>query len=174
MRRTGKLAAALLLGLSASVATAQDMTTPEGVAAAAAAKGSWWNFGGAKKQADDKKPAPAPRPVASGAERAALEQMRQMKAFLRRQEVCTRLEEIALENNDPELERQAQLLGDLNWQVYQKHTAGLPLGPARGDEAVLNDRLGTGTALPRAGRAPAGRDGGAAYLRSPNDPEGPR
>lgn len=174
MRRTGKLAAALLLGLSASVATAQEMSTPEGVAATAAAKGSWWNFGGAKKKADDKKPAPSPPPGALRAERAALEQIRQMKAFLRRQEVCNRLQEIALENNDPEMERQAQLLDELNWQVYKKHTAGLPLGPAADDEAVLANRLGTGTALPRAGRAPANRDGGAAFLRTPNAPEGPR
>jgi hypothetical protein len=161
MRRTGKLAAALLLGLSASAATAQEMTTPEGVAAAAAAKGSWWSFG-SKKKADDKKAAPLPPPGPSPAERAALEQIRQMKAFLRRQEVCNRLQEIALENNDPELERQAQLLDELNWQVYKKHTAGLPLGPAADDEAVLADRLGTGTALPRAGKAGAGREDGAA------------
>jgi hypothetical protein len=173
MRRTGKVAAALLLGLSASVACAQDKSTPEDVAAAAS-KGSGWGFFGSKKKADDKKPAPAPPPGPSASERAALEQMRQMKAFLRRQEVCTRLEEIALENNDPELERQAQLLSDLNWQVYRQHTAGLPLGPAKDDEAVLSGRLGTGTALPRAGRAPAGRDGAAATLRTPNDAEGPQ
>ena len=172
MRRTGKLAAALLLGLSASVACAQEMTTPEGVAATATAKGSWWSFG-AKKKADDKTAAPAPPPGPSPAERAALEQIRQMKAFLRRQEVCNRLQEIALENNDPELERQAQLLDELNWQVYKKHTAGLPLGPAE-DEALLADRLGTGTALPRAGKAGAGRDGSAAAARTPGRGEGPR
>jgi hypothetical protein len=166
MRRTGKVAAALLLGLSASVAGAQEKTGPEDVAAAAASKGSGWGLFGSKKKADDKKAAPAP-PGPSPAERAALEQARQMKAFLRRQEVCTRLEEIALENNDPELERQAQLLEELNWQVYRQHTAGLPLGPAANDEAVLGGRLGTGTALPRAGRAPAGNDGTAA-LRSSN------
>ncbi len=165
MRRTGKLAAALLLGLSASVATAQEMTTPEGVAAAAAAKGSWWSFGG-KKKADDKKVAPAPPPGPSPTERAALDQIREMKAFLRRQEVCNRLQEIALENNDPELERQAQLLDELNWQVYKRHTAGLPLGPAA-DEAVLADRLGTGTALPQAGKPGAARDGSAAAARTP-------
>jgi hypothetical protein len=173
MRRTGKLAAALLLGLSASVACAQEKDTPEAVAASAA-KGSWWSFGGAKKKADDKKAAPAPPPGPSPTERAALEQIREMKAFLRRQEVCNRLQEIALENNDPELERQAQLLDELNWQVYKKHTAGLPLGPAAEDEAVLADRLATGTALPRAGKAGAGRDGGAAAARTPGRREEPR
>jgi hypothetical protein len=173
MRRTGKVAVALLLGLSASVAWAQEKPGPEDGAAAAASKGGWALWG-SKKKADDKKAAPLPPPGPSPAERAALEQVRQMKAFFRRQEVCTRLEEIALENNDPELERQAQLLGDLNWQVYRQHTAGLPLGPVADDEARLDDRLGTGTALPRAGRAPAGWDGSAASLRTPNAPEGQR
>jgi hypothetical protein len=170
MGRTGKLAAALLLGLSASVAWAQEKQTPEDVAAAAA-KGNGWGLWGAKKKADDKKAAPLPPPGPSRTERAALEQMRQMKAFFRRQEVCTRLEEIALENNDPELERQAQLLGDMNWQVYKQHTAGLPLGPVADDEAVLGGRLATDTALPRPGRAPASRDGGAASLRTFNPAE---
>jgi len=36
--------------------------------------------------------------------------------------------------------------------------------------AVLADRLGTGKALPRAGRAPAGGEGSAA-LRGPNSAE---
>ena len=162
MGRTGKLMAALLLGLSASVAGAQQPKDLE----SAPSKPSGWSFWGNRKMPDKKAP-PAPPPGPSASERAALEQMRQMKAFLRRQEVCTRLEEIALENNDPELERQAQLLSDLNWQVYRQHTAGLPLGPAADDEAVLGGRLGTGTALPRAGRAPAGNNGAAA-LRTAN------
>jgi hypothetical protein len=166
MRRTGKVAAALLLGLSASMARAQSMKDPASVAAAAASKGSTWGPWGSKPKADDKKPAPAPLLGPSSAQRAAVEQMRQMKAFFRRQEVCLRLQEIALANNDPELERQAQQLEDLNWQVYRQHTAGLPLGPGANDEAILNDRLGTGTALPWAGRPSANRDGTAA-LRVP-------
>jgi hypothetical protein len=157
--------AALLLGLSASVAGAQQPKDLE----SAPSKPSGWSFWGNRKMPDKKAP-PAPPPGPSQVERAAMEQVRQMKAYFRRQEVCYRLEEIALENNDPELERQAQLLEELNWQVYRQHTAGLPLGPSANDEAVLADRLGTGKALPRAGRAPAGGEGSAA-LRGPNSAE---
>jgi hypothetical protein len=96
--------------------------------------------------------APAGPPVAEQTKRT---QKQEQNAFLRRILVCDRLRQIAAETNDAALERQADALAEQAWLIYTRRTKSLHLsGP---DAAVLEQNLGTDTAMPRprAG-APAG------------------
>lgn len=80
---------------------------------------------------------PAPRPL-SLAEQRAIEEVE----YRRRIEVCDRLMEIAVRNNDKVLQEQAQSLTDRAWEVYQQRTAGLTSVYATDlDETVLEKNL---------------------------------
>jgi hypothetical protein len=172
MRKRGKgIWAVVLLGLTTAAAGAGE----PGAASPAAPPHfggdkpdtSWWTslFGTPEKSAGEVKEVdPGLADVApempSVAERAARTQQREMRAFLRRMQVCDRLRQIAFDTNDAELERRANDLEEKAKQLYDRRTARLPLGTA--DEAVLEQRLGTGTAMPRPRADGPARDGRAA------------
>jgi hypothetical protein len=133
----GKMASALVLGLAATVALAQDKEDgkPRGLL------NTW--FGGQTKV--DKKPAAEGNPVAAEPVRpAVVDQEKCMRAFLRRQAVCDRLRDVARQLNDTSLERQADELESRAWEVYQKQTCQLTNEGSsfESDEAVLEKRLG--------------------------------
>lgn len=143
--RTGILAA-VVVGLAAAPVLAAERDTYQSARdAALEAKnkarkqsGSWWSrwwpFGSsqpetkpAPKTTTAKKPseeAPKPKPVSAplGLEGARLIAEEQAK-FLRRQQVCDRIREAALARGDAELEKQAQLLEQRAWFIYEQRTA---------------------------------------------------
>ncbi len=167
MRRLGTgLGAVALLGVAVTAALADDVLSdgqdgPQPKYAADRPGSTSWNtlFGPSDKDkgrnaapAGQPMPAPTAPPVA---DRAASIQQREEKAFMRRMAVCDRLRQIAEATNDADLGRQADALQEQAWLIYTRRTASLGLPGT--DEAVLQQRLGTGTATPRprAG-APAG------------------
>lgn len=101
----------------------------------------WWPFGSSQKEelakdkasggrkspdVKDKPPAveKAKPPRSAGlslAEKAALTAEEQAK-FLRRQQVCLKLREIALATENPDLEAQARLLEQQAWLIYEQRT----------------------------------------------------
>jgi hypothetical protein len=67
-------------------------------------------------------PGPAPEFVS-----AATSMSKEQAKFIRRQQVCDRLREVALETGNIDLEKQAQLLEQRAWLVYEQKTqARLP------------------------------------------------
>lgn len=137
MRRVGSwvVAAALIVGLGAAVAAADDA---DGDAKAASAKSGWWSgwFGDKPKAKTEKKSAVEDAPaVPSGVQMAVAEQQRQMNAALRRMQVCERLRQVAVQTGNADLERQANEMDARAWEVYRHQTAHLPV-PAKPSEAV--------------------------------------
>ena len=55
-------------------------------------------------------------------------------AFLRRSAACLKLQEIAVQTNDPELLKRAEQLSDRAWATYAQRTADQPAGDAAQDE----------------------------------------
>jgi hypothetical protein len=164
-----------LLAIGSPGASAAERDTYQSArdAAAQAKKqsGSWWQrlWPFAKKQeppssgkkAASKTASPAPaqtRPISAplGLEGARLIAEEQAK-FLRRQQVCDRIREAALARGDSELEKQAQLLEQRAWFLYEQRTAQarvpslLPL-----DDSLAASRLDKGkpTAASAAASAP--------------------
>jgi hypothetical protein len=145
MRRTGCVwILAGIVGLAGTLQAAERDTYQSAKAAAAESKAradaerkksSWWSslwpFGAdepknevkVEKVAKPKEP-PKPRPVAAplGAEGVNLITREQSK-FLRRQQVCDRIRDIAQQKGDAELEKQAQLLEQRAWFIYEQRTA---------------------------------------------------
>ena len=77
------------------------------------------------RKTDTKKTRPTPNPLVGNEplhDAFSLLSKEQAK-FLRRQKVCDRLREVALENGDDELERQAELLEQRAWWLYEQRTA---------------------------------------------------
>lgn len=131
-------------GLAAERDTYQSARDAAAEAKAKARKesGSWWSrlwpFGSkaepkpepkatSKSTTTAKKPpenAAQTRPVSAplGLEGARLIADEQAK-FLRRQQVCDRIREAALASGDLELEKQAQLLEQRAWFIYEQRTA---------------------------------------------------
>jgi hypothetical protein len=154
MRRAGArgLAAVLVLGLLGSVAAAQ---APAGKYNPAPAPIRWPSWLVGRSAATNKDPAvqkvltgEEARAVATlTVEQAAEEQQRQLNAFLRRTQVCDRLKQIALQNNDTELERQADLLQQRAFEIYQQQVATLPRPAARNSQAVPPGRPAAGTVI---------------------------
>jgi hypothetical protein len=140
--------ASLAVCLVAGPIKADDKDTYQSAEKIAAAKkkeqsdkdGGWliWPFSDDAKIAADKKAAeeakkadtkkvnkPAPNPLVSAEplnEAFTLLTKEQAK-FFRRQKVCLRLRDIAQETNDQELERQADLLEQRAWYIYEQRTA---------------------------------------------------
>jgi len=122
------MAAALIVGLGAAAAVAEE---PDGDAKAAPAKSGWWsNWLGEKpkpKAKIEKRPPAEDTPAPPrAADRGVMEQKRQMNAVLRRMEVCDRLRMVALQSGNEELMRQADELEARAREVYRQQTAHLP------------------------------------------------
>lgn len=91
------------------------------------------------KSTDGKVPKPAPNPLvtAEPVNEAATVLAKERANFLRRQQVCDKLREIAHETNDDELERQAELLEQRAWCIYEQRTAKAKMSillPPMGDK----------------------------------------
>jgi hypothetical protein len=125
-----------------------------------------------EKDAVNKEPVVETRPNANdlAVRRRALEQ----DALLRRQDVCDRLAEVAMQTNNAELANLAEQLKQRAWEVYTRRTANLPTvaqaagydldptaGNAPGGGAGLPEGRLDGGELPpepaRAGQPLAGR-----------------
>ncbi|MCI0459230.1 MAG: hypothetical protein L0Z62_19940 [Gemmataceae bacterium] len=121
----------------------------------------WLPFG--RKQDPPKAPEPK-----KPAEAAAVVRAREEAAFLRRRDVCLKLQEIAIRTRDEELLRKVEELDQMAWHTYMQRTAHLPssAGAFEADEQTLAQRLPPGSDT-RALTEPAGRDrtGGVAQRR---------
>jgi hypothetical protein len=94
---------------------------------------SWWPFGSkrslteeaekaARQQESEKGTTPRSSSLRTETEVAGL-MLREKAKFDRRQEVCDRLREIAHETGDVQLERQADLLEQRAWFVYEQRAS---------------------------------------------------
>jgi len=153
MRRRwrGGVVIALLLGLRLSGGAA---------AAEPPARGQWRAAPIWKKWFPDEKPAPKPPPrepdrevarklepapaAPSPLDVAAAERDREEKAYLRRLNVCLKLNEIAEANKDEVLAREVQRLEERIWSVYSERTGRLTAGAAglEMDEELVHKHLG--------------------------------
>jgi hypothetical protein len=136
-------AAASIAALMAATAGAQT-TGPDGdLRSQPPQSAAWWDVWFAPA---GPKPA-AVKPVAdgekavisapTGVEASAAVRRREQAAYLRRQAVCDRLRQVAVQSGDDALYQQAQDLEDRAWALYQDRTAGLPGGSSlvEGDAA---------------------------------------
>jgi hypothetical protein len=123
----------------------------------------WWKSWFGSK--DDPKPADRPPPGPTVADKHA-ELERLMRAYWRRQEVCDRLRDIALQANDDKLYEEAGRLEEMAWRLHQTKSGkllGMPV-TAAADDPPEPPEESTLDVLKRA--APAGalpprlRDGG--------------
>ncbi|MGL4553505.1 MAG: hypothetical protein ACRC33_20255 [Gemmataceae bacterium] len=103
--------AALMLGVAVAAA-AEKPTEPT----------SWW-----QARRGEPRPKPAVKADAAPIDRAA-EQARLEKAYLRRQAVCDRLREVALEGNDGKLADEAARLEEAAWKLFQARSDRLMSG----------------------------------------------
>jgi hypothetical protein len=172
MRIVGKrmMIAVLLTGLAASAALAQE-TDGDLHSAAPKPKAFWegW-FTSAAKPAEKKlDPAAAPPAGPSAAEVAAATRKRELAVYSRRMEVCDRLMEVAVANNDDATQARIEQLKDRAWELYQQRTGALSAsGSPSPDETVLAHKLGVGSSGRPLTAAPAGNantDGGQASLK---------
>lgn len=150
--------AVVLMGLGvAGAAPRDDEDTPP--KSSAAKKSSSWSFrrllgledkNPPKKQPEKatakKSDAPAAKaapPATRLAKKAASDRLKEEEALQRRQAVILRLEEIAMETNDSDLERQIEQLKERVWAQYMERIARLPASKARfeGDERLLDQHL---------------------------------
>ena len=148
--RMGALALALALGATALGRAGEDDDPPAGDAP----RGNWFTRlfrPSARKKVEPKAnevkdPAPPPSP--------AVMRQRAYMEWLRRQEVCDKLREIALETGDEELRRKADSLNQRIWDSYLQRTGGaasaapLARSGVSADERYLERKL----ALPAAPR----------------------
>ena len=103
-------------------------------------QGSWWsNLFGSRPKSEPKKPAPAERPAAATPADRAFQRERLSNIYLRRQAVCDRLRDIALQTNNTALQEEANRLDELAWKLFTERT----------------NRLGAAGGIDRAG--PGGR-----------------
>jgi hypothetical protein len=144
------LAIALALGGSGSTQADEGSKPP------VKSKGSWFTrlFTFGKKErptpATEKEKAttePSKRPEASGRSREQEESI-----LGRRQEVCHKLREIAVQTRDDNLLRKADQLDQRAWSTYLKRTGGAPAGHGsfQSDEEVLARHLAPAAPSPRA------------------------
>jgi hypothetical protein len=172
MRMVGKgmTVAVLLTGLAASAALAQDPDSD--LHSSAPRPKAFWDgwFTTAAKPVEkklDKLAAPPAGP--SAAEVAAATRKRELAAYSRRMEVCDRLMEVAVQNNDEAMQTRIEQLKDRAWELYQQRTGGLAVsGSQSPDEAVLDRRLGVNSSGRPLTAVPAGKaktDAGQASLK---------
>ena len=125
--------------------------------------GHWlirWPGGDAKKPADtkpaDKTDKPADKPAAKPTMPAAKPiqdppekvRAREQAAWVRRQQVCDRLKEVAEQSHDEELLQTAKALEQRSWNLYLQRTANLPASSfaLESDAEVVDRHLGPGAA----------------------------
>ena len=113
----------------------------------------------APKAAPDK----AAEPKAASRDERSKEQERLMKAYLRRQQVCDKLSEVALETNNLALGEEARRLEKLAWQIYQEQSSRL-----LGVDAAGLDAAGAPSARPSASSLGARATRGP--IRTPGQP----
>jgi hypothetical protein len=156
---TAGLAVLLLCG--SAVADKDTYQPPE----PANKKHWWWPWGGSAKKEDTRKtdkptaksepaekppkvkdPVEAPMPAATSVAREnAASMSREQAKFIRRQQVCDRIREAAQETNNTELEKQAQLLEQRAWYLYEQRTVQArmpslqPLESAQAAKKLMND-----------------------------------
>jgi hypothetical protein len=172
MRMVGKgmTVAILLTGLAASAAFAQEMDG-DLHSAAPKPKAFWdgWFTPAAKLPEKKHDMLAAPPAGPSPAEVAAATRKRELAAYTRRMEVCDRLMEVAVGNNDAAMQARIEQLKDRAWELFQQRTGGLSVaGSPSPDEAVLDRKLGvssTGRQLTAAPTDKANTDGGQASLK---------
>jgi hypothetical protein len=115
-----------------------------------------------EKKTAEKKDKPAAEKPVSVVETAATVRKREQEAWERRLQVCLRLMDLANQNNDDQLYRQAEELEQRAWAVYLQRTAHLPSSSVRteSDEQILDRHLGNvaGSAQSPAGPAAKGKD----------------
>jgi hypothetical protein len=166
----GMTVAVLLTGMAASAALAQQ---PDGDLHSAAPKPkAFWDgwFTAAAKPAEKKPDALAAPPAGpSAAEIAAATRKRELASYSRRMEVCDRLMDVAVQNNDEAMQTRIEQLKDRAWNLYQQRTGGLAVsGSQSPDEDVLDRRLGVNSTGRPLTAAPAGKakpDAGQASLK---------
>lgn len=132
------LTAALCVGLGLSAARADDADGGD-LRSLPPAKPSFWSSWGAKKDKPEvKKPSTsaADVPARAPANDPLAVQAREEGAYHRRLEVCDRLMEIAVKNNDDAMQERIQQLMDRAFEVYQQRTAARAV-PAEADLAAL-------------------------------------
>jgi hypothetical protein len=100
-----------------------------------------------EKKTAEKKEKPAAEKPAPVIETPTMVRKREQEAWERRLQVCLRLMDLANQNNDDQLYRQAEDLEQRAWAVYLQRTAHLPSGGVRGesDEQILDRHLGSVT-----------------------------
>lgn len=160
--------------------SAKDAAAESKAKAEAAKKKSasswWWPFGSSTKNDKatvkvEKKPTPEKlvqtKPISAplGLEGANLIAEEQAK-FLRRQQVCDRIREAALSKGDSSLEKQAQLLEQRAWFIYEQRTAQARMPSLLPIEDTLDTRKLT-TESPLKGRRAAEGSVHSIYARSP-------
>jgi hypothetical protein len=123
----GRLA---VLGLGVAVSVAAAQSTGKYKAKPTEQTSGWWkNWVGSKEES---KPPAGPPPGPTVADKHA-ELDRLMKAYWRRQEVCDRLRDIALQANDDKLYDEAGRLEELAWRLHQTRSSklfGMPVATA--------------------------------------------
>jgi hypothetical protein len=99
----------------------------------------------------------SPSKPANQVDGAVAERRREEAAFLRREAVCDRLLEIAVQTNDQDLLHRAEQLRERSWTAYTERTAHLSGSKAvfESDEQILNKHLGDGNAEGSKNPAPA-------------------
>jgi hypothetical protein len=144
------VAAALIVGLAAAVATTRGADTDNN---APVSKGLLSGLFHEKPKKSTKQVNKAveekPQPVRP-AESAAAQQQRHMNAWFRRVQVCDRLRMIALQTGNDTLRDQADELEERANALYRQQTSGLPLAaqstPTMGDRPAPNIDLDGATA----------------------------
>jgi hypothetical protein len=155
------MGAVVVLGMSAAMATASDEDgspahrpyVPPNERPGLLDKVFDFGSGPPQKQAPTKEPkkdsvkkaaTPAPDKTKTNVSPEAAELAREQAAFQRRQAVCDKLLEIAVANNDKELEQLAEELNTRAWALYTRRTARLQaVASEKGlDEQILDQQLG--------------------------------
>ena len=118
MRWTWGVALSLGLGLAAIAQADEDDVKPP------AKTGNWLTRLFAKDSAAKKKETDAKREDKPSAPSVALIRQKAQSEWLRRQEVCDKLRQIALETGDQDLSRKADALDHRAWDLYVQQTGG--------------------------------------------------
>jgi hypothetical protein len=172
---SGMMAAVLLTGLAASAAWAQE-SDGDLHSAAPRPKAFWEGWFAPAAKPVEKKPDKLAAPPAgpSAAEVAAATRKRELAAYSRRMEVCDRLMEVAVANNDDAMQARIEQLKDRAWELYQQRTGALSASSSLSpDEAVLDHKLGAGLSGRSLTATPADKSatgGGQASLKREEKP----
>ena len=121
MRWAGVLALGLSLGLTTLAKADDDDAKPK--------TGNWFTRLFSHDAAPKKKDPPAKDEAKPLPPSPALLRKKAEWELLRRQEVCEKLRQVALDTNDRELARKADDLEQRAWDIYVQHTGGAGSNP---------------------------------------------